>query len=63
MPQRDPWSSACPSLHTERVISTPFPLRLFPTEAAAKKAGLALADYRGERLTTVLYALLLEDEK
>ena len=43
--------------------STPSPLRLDPTEAAAKKAGLALADYRGERLTTVLYALLPEDEK
>ena len=45
------------------MISTPSPLRLYPTEAAAKKAGLALADYRGERLTTVLYALLPEDEK
>ena len=45
------------------MTSTPSPLRLYPTEAAAKKAGLALADYRGERLTTVLYALLPEDEK
>ena len=43
--------------------STLSPLRLYPTEAAAKKAGLALADYRGERLTTVLYALLPENEK
>ena len=45
------------------MISTPSLLRLYPTEAAAKKAGLAFADYRGERLTTVLYALLPEDEK
>ena len=45
------------------MISTPSPLRLYPTEAASKKAGLALADYRGERLTTVLYALLPEGEK
>ena len=45
------------------MTSTPSLLRLFPTEAAAKKAGLALADYRGERLTMVLYALLPEDEK
>lgn len=36
----------------------PSPLRLYPTEVAAKKAGLALADFRGERLTMVLYALL-----
>ena len=43
--------------------STPVPLRLYPTEAAAKKAGLALADFRGERLSTVLYALLPDDEK
>ena len=43
--------------------STPTPLRLYPTEAAAKKAGLALADLRGERLSTVLYALLPESEK
>ena len=39
------------------------PLRLYPTEVAAKKAGLALADFRGERLTLVLYALLPEGEK
>jgi len=45
------------------VTSTPSPLRLFPTEAAAKKAGLALADFRGERLVMVLYALLPEGEK
>lgn len=43
--------------------STPDPLRLYPTEAAARKAGLALADLRGERLATVLYALLPEGEK
>ena len=43
--------------------STPSPLRLFPTEAAAKKAGLALADFRGARLSTVMYPLLPEDEK
>ena len=43
--------------------STPVPLRLYPTEAAAKKAGLALADFRSERLSTVLYALLPKDEK
>jgi len=45
------------------VTSTPSPLRLFSTEAAAKKAGLALADFRGERLSVVLYALLPEGEK
>ena len=45
------------------MTSTPSSLRLYPTEAAAKKAGLALADFRGERLSTVLYALLPEDEK
>ena len=45
------------------MTSTPSFLRLFPTEAAAKKAGLALADYQGERLSTVLYALLPEGEK
>ena len=43
--------------------STPAPLRLYPTEAAAKKAGLGLADFRGERLSTVLYALLPAGEK
>ena len=43
--------------------NAPVPLRLYPTEAAAKKAGLALADLRGERLSTVLYALLPEGEK
>jgi len=43
--------------------STPPILRLYSTEAAAKKAGLALADFRGERLTLVLYALLPEGEK
>jgi hypothetical protein len=43
--------------------STLSPLRLYQSEAAAKKAGLALADFRGERLSTVLYALLPEGEK
>jgi len=43
--------------------STPLPLRLYPTEAAARKAGLILADFRGKRLTVVLYALLPEDDK
>ena len=42
---------------------TPVPLRLYPTKAVAKKAGLALADLRGERLSTALYALLPIDEK
>ena len=41
----------------------PVPLRLFPTEASARKAGLELADLRGERLATVLYALLPAGEK
>ncbi|WP_407572958.1 hypothetical protein [Deinococcus altitudinis] len=50
-------------LHIERLRSTLSSLRLFPTEAAAKKAGLALAEFRGERLSTVLYALLFEGEK
>ena len=45
------------------MTSTPSPLRLYPTEVAAKKAGLALADFRGERLSTVLYALCPEGEK
>jgi len=47
----------------EVMPSTPPALRLYPTEAAAKKAGLALADFRGERLTLVLYALLPKGEK
>ena len=42
---------------------TPATLYLYSTEAAAKKAGLALADLRGERLSTVLYALLPAGEK
>ncbi|WP_407543271.1 hypothetical protein Q0M94_26215 (plasmid) [Deinococcus radiomollis] len=46
-----------------KLPSKPSPLRLYPTEAAAKKAGLALADFRGERLTLVLYGLLPEGEK
>jgi hypothetical protein len=33
------------------------PLRLFPSEAAARKAGQALASLDGERLATVLYIL------
>lgn len=49
--------------HTEAMSSTSSPLRLFPTEASARKAGLHLADLRGERLSTVLYALLPEGEK
>lgn len=44
--------------HTEPMPNTPAPLRLFATEALARKAGLQLADIRGERLSTVLYALL-----
>ena len=43
--------------------STPVPLRLYSTAAAAKKAGLAFADFRGERLSMVLYALLPEGEQ
>ncbi len=39
------------------------PLRPYPTEVAAKKADLAFADLRGERLSTVLYTLLPEGEK
>jgi len=42
---------------------SPSPLRLYPTEAAAKKAGLKLADFSGERLATTLYALLPAEEK
>ena len=41
----------------------PAPLRLFPTEATAKKAGLKLAEFSGERLSTTLYALLPAGEK
>jgi len=47
----------------KEMTSTPPTLRLYPTEAAAKKAGLTLADFRGERLTLVLYALLPKGEK
>jgi len=36
---------------------------LYPTEIAARKAGIALADFRGERLTLVMYALLPEGDK
>lgn len=61
--QTDRWNRTHPALHTEEVPSTPLPLRLYPTESAAKKAGLALADLRGERLSTALYALLPEGEK
>ena len=39
------------------------PLRLYPTEAVAKKAGLKLADFSGDRLATTLYALLPAGEK
>jgi len=38
-------------------------LRLYPTEAAARKAGLKLADFSGERLATTLCALLPTGEK
>jgi hypothetical protein len=41
----------------------PPPLRLYPTEAEARKAGLKLADFSGDRLTTTLYALLPAGEK
>jgi hypothetical protein len=39
------------------------PLRLYATEAAAKKAGLELSGIRGERLSTTLYALLPAEQK
>ena len=39
------------------------PLRLYLTEATAKKAGLKLADFSGDRLATTLYALLPAGEK
>jgi hypothetical protein len=42
---------------------SPTPLRLFATEAAARKAGLELSSIRGERLSTVLYALLPAEQK
>lgn len=42
---------------------SPAPLRLYPTESAAKKAGLQLADFSGARLSTMLYALLPAGEK
>lgn len=45
------------------MFSTPAPLRLYPTEAAAKKAGLQLCSFSGERLATILYALLPAGEK
>jgi hypothetical protein len=38
-------------------------LRLYPTEAAAKKAGLELSSFRGERLATILYKLVTEGER
>ena len=44
-------------------MPTPVPLRLYLTEAAARKAGLALSSPYGERLATVLYALHLVGEK
>jgi len=37
--------------------------RLYPTEIAANKAGLKLADFSGERLATTLYAFLPAGEK
>ena len=39
------------------------PLRPYPTETVAKKAGLKLADFSGDRLATTLYALLPAGEK
>jgi len=42
---------------------SPIPLRLYPTEAAARKAGLKLAEFSGERLATTLYALLPAGQK
>ena len=50
-------------MHTVSMPSTPAPLRLFSTEAAAKKAGLQLCSFSGERLATTLYALLPAGEK
>jgi hypothetical protein len=43
-------------------MPAPTPLRLYPTEAAARKAGLALASLDGQRLATVLYALHPADQ-
>jgi hypothetical protein len=51
------------NLHTEAMPGSNTPLRLYPTEAAAKKAGLKLADFSGDRLGTILYALLPAGEK
>jgi len=45
------------------MVKPPLPLRLYPTEAAAKKAGLYLSDFSGARLCTTLYALLPAGEK
>jgi len=39
------------------------PLRIYPTEVAAKRAGLHLADLSGERPPATLYALLPEGDK
>ena len=50
-------------VHTVSMPSTPAPLRLYPTEAAAKKAGLQLCSFSGERLATILYALLPAGDK
>ena len=44
-------------------MPTPASLRLYPTEAAARKAGLALASLDGERRATILYALHPAGEK
>ena len=49
--------------HTEGMPVPVPPLRLYPTEAAAKKAGLKLAEFSGDRQATVLYALLPAGEK
>ncbi|MGY2895034.1 hypothetical protein ACVWZX_003060 [Deinococcus sp. UYEF24] len=53
LPRSAYWGDACSSLSP----------RLYPTEVAARKAGLKLADFSGERLITTLYALLPAGEK
>ena len=57
-----PPSESNPDMHTDK-MPAPAPLRLYPTETAAKKAGLKLAEFSGERLSTTLYALLPAGEK
>ena len=50
-------------MHTWVMSDTPGTLRLYPTEAAVKKAGLELSSFRGKRLATMLYKLLPQVEK